>query len=169
MGLDIIVYSNVVEIENVTLDEYGYADYNVHPTANKAFVLDESFARSLRGLKDGAWYEPSDESDTMSFRAGSYSGYNDFRYNLCVAALNVDPKEIWSDPEKYQDEPFFELINFADNEGTIGPDAARDLAYDFAVQRDEIYPQLDDYSQEKYDLWQEACEMARENGMIIFC
>ena len=53
-------------------------------------------------------------SAEVGFRAGSYSGYNEWRAILCRMAHGVDPAELWDNPEKYKGKPFFELINFSD-------------------------------------------------------
>jgi hypothetical protein len=173
MGLDIVAYSNVEKIDNPVENEYGYIE-----DAVKAYVLGD-FDRSLRGLEDGAWYRSTDESDEVSFRAGSYSGYNLWRDSLAQIALGIPANNIWADPDKYKDEPFFELINFADNEGTIGPIAARDLAMDFVTSRDDIERKAKehfttdegdvDWFMQKYDDWTEACEIASHDGLILFC
>jgi hypothetical protein len=70
------------------------------------------------------------------FRAGNYSQHAEFRQLLARAALNVDADDIYADPDPFRDNPFFELIYFADTEGCIGPLAAADLAADFAQGRE---------------------------------
>ena len=57
-------------------------------------------------------------------RSWSYHGYNAFRRALCRAALGVDPETVWDDRDAWAGHPFVLLIDFADNEGCIGPEAA---------------------------------------------
>jgi len=98
--------------------------------------VDEDMARSLRGLQMGRCYETS--GNVIEFRAGSYSGYNKWRDELARRALDLPAATVWEDPSRFVEAPFFELINFSDCEGTIGPDAASDLATDFGALRDRI-------------------------------
>ena len=65
--------------------------------------------------------------------------------------------------------PFYELLNFADNEGTIGPEAAADLARDFAEHRERVRPELDDYFARTYDHFEEAFKLAAGTGLVMFC
>ena len=66
------------------------------------------------------------------FLAGNYSQHAEFRQLLAHAALSVDADDMYADPGRFRDQPFFELIFFADTERYIGPLAAADLAADFA-------------------------------------
>lgn len=136
-----------------------------------AYVLG-GHERSLRGLEAGRCYEVSG-GDTLEFRAGSYSGYNEWRAWLSQQALGVTPAVVWNDPPAYVDRPFYELIDFADNEGTIGPEAAADLAADFRDQRAAVFGEgedavTEDWLAEKYDLWQGAFEVAASGGLVQF-
>lgn len=157
MRLDIVVYRNAHKVERPNVDypqDEGYI---------QAFAY-EGFERSMRGLEDGAWYEAEFDH---SFRAGSYGGYNRWRRDLSQRALGVSPETVWAAPDDYADKPFFELINFADNEGTIGPEAAADLAEDFARHADIIDDADDDFA-ERYREWRHAFEVAAGHGIVEF-
>jgi hypothetical protein len=114
--------------------------------------------------------------DVIAFRAGSYSGYNKWREALALRALGLPAFTVWNDPSRFVELPFFELINFSDGQGTIGPDAASDLATDFSAQRARIAAQpLADPEEEAwfmhvYDQFQEAFELAASGGgLVLFC
>jgi len=69
-------------------------------------------------------------SDGLSM---SYSGYNGFREALSVAALGCSAQDVWNraadlEPDEDYQEALYHLINFADNEGYIGPKAGKGLA-----------------------------------------
>ena len=86
---------------------------------------EENFPGRTAGIKPGIYsFERSAE-----FRAGSYSGYNEWRDHLARMAVGMSAKKIWASGWKG---PFVELINFPDNEGVIGPVVAAKLAKDFA-------------------------------------
>lgn len=174
MGLDITVYSNVVPFDekNIPLDSDGEMDwdYIYDHGIRKAFAF-PGMEQSLRPLTQDSWVQASGES--WSFRAGSYSGYNWFRDHLSTMALGVDSGTVWANPDTYRDQPFFELINFADNEGTIGGEAARDLHEDFTnflAQATTYFTGLPDgdFALEKYQTWLSATEDASVSGMIDF-
>jgi hypothetical protein len=168
MGLDISAYSNARLItDHEPLEDEWCEDEN-HVNA---YITDGAFHRSFRGLLNGHCYDVS-ESEGHGFRAGSYGGYNYWREDLARFALGVDPGEVWTAPLGYQDAPFFELINFSDCEGAIGPEAAVDLLKDFYDHRDKYrasHSVLDrTYDLERYDDWTKACELAAAGGLIIF-
>lgn len=124
----------------------------------------------------GACYDVSD-SERHGFAAGSYTGYNAWREDLAKAFHGVDPGTIWADATKYADQPFYELITFADNEGCIGPDAARDLLADFEAGQGrwsdywaarDVRSSLLTWNIERYEDWTQACRLAARDGLIRF-
>lgn len=139
-------------------------DYDEHEDHVLIYVL-APFLDRLDGSPQG-WYAV--DGQRTYFRAGSYSGYNEWREQLCRAALGVFPRAIWDDPEGFAGKPFVELINFADNEGSIGPKTSAKLLTDF-----EQYPDLpslvgDDYFERKYSAWRDAFALASDDGFVVF-
>ncbi|UZD74736.1 hypothetical protein OM992_03295 [Bacillus siamensis] len=117
---------------------------------------EEHFPGRGEGVDPDKFYT-SEES--FSFRAGSYSGYGWWRRKL----------------EEFKgDTAFQELINFADNEGTIGPVVSKKLAKDFNEHADaarEYARTLGDAGEVwlyLYGDWKKAFEMASENGAVNF-
>ena len=90
-------------------------------------------------------------------RAGSYSGYSAWRDDL----------RRQFNPDTEPDKPFYELIWFADNEGTIGPEAAADLLADFLAHADAYTPAME-YFRENYRDWTRAFELAADGGLVDF-
>lgn len=188
MGLDISVYRTVTPIPEhdcrARIDDDG-TDWEAcyYAGHRKTFVY-EGFEQSYRGLPvadppyrivggdtrlyGNEWVAAAD--DSWGFRAGSYSGYNAFRSALASAAWDEDYDKIdWSRVDEYRDKPFFELCWFADNEGTIGPEAAADLARDYDEHKDRIVALLqDDYFEDKFHEWGRAFHDAANTGMIDF-
>lgn len=170
MGLDISVYATAELLPEHEMVEDCWEHGHV-----KAFCYD-GMERSLRGLEKDREYQTEGWSGAFNFRAGSYGGYNAFRAALSMAALNLDPQDVWQNGEKYQDAPFYELVSFADNEGTIGPDASADLYEDFVTHRDQIFATWNDgfdantaeYYQASYDNWLKAFEIAKDGGIVDF-
>jgi len=171
MGLDITAYSHLKHVglhPDETWDEDEHYDKHVH-----AFAYD-SFPQSFRGIPvlkrdafgsseflDGGCYERTAGTETHGFHAGSYSGYNRWRSDL----------QRQFNPDTDADKPFYELIWFADNEGSIGPEAAKDLLADFREHADRYTPDAGEYSQyyhEKYADWIRAFELAAADGLVDF-
>lgn len=172
MGLDISVYTDArLRAEQPVKDEKGYWPEEIWDEEGvvHAFAY-KGMERSLRGLEEDAWYVARYDH---GFRAGSYSGYGIFRTDLCRAALGVDPQAVWDDPSGYAEKPFYELINFADNEGTIGPEAAADLYRDFADSEEAVMAAVGlegqdlEWFAEKYADWKGAFRVASEGHGIV--
>src|SRR5882757_10407870 len=109
------------------------------------------FAERADGLEEGVY----SFTEAFNFQAGSYSGYNEWRNQLAQLAGWKDDNAAWQATEG----PFWELINFADNEGTIGPKTAAKLAQDFSDFQAKADKHSDHYWREKYDTWRKALEM----------
>lgn len=134
-------------------------------------------ADGLEGL-----YQHSGSMD--GFRAGSYSGYNQFRQQLAefllTHVLDVEFDEepdhhIWNNAEKFRGKPFYELIDFSDCEGTIGPETSAKLAEDFEEHEEEFkewaeksIEEHSDYYIEKYEAWKDAFRLASDTGAVVF-
>ena len=166
MGLDITAYSHLTAIGKHT---NGWCEDEDHI---EAFSYDE-FPQSFRGIPilsayrptladgskilDGGCYVVTDATKSHQFQAGSYGGYNVWRENL----------RNQFNPYVEEDVPFFELIWFADNEGTIGPEAAVDLLADFR-EHAAAYVQPDNWRTTLYSDWTRAFELAADGGLVQF-
>ncbi len=180
MGLDITAYSRLKHIgkheKDAALNEGepgGQDDWCYYDDHVQAYAYDD-FPRSFRGLPilgtrdvdgdgtkfiEGGCYAVTDQTKRHPFRAGSYSGYNLWRADL---RRQFNPG---LDP----DAPFFELIFFADNEGSIGPEAAADLLADFRDHADRYQPaQYEDFCRSNYQDWLRAFELAADGGLVHF-
>lgn len=175
MGLDCTAYESVSLVgdeHKPTSEGYCEAEENGHYHLFITEGQQDDWPYSIRGLEVGRCYLADEGSETFGFRAGSYGGYNQFREQLSLHALGVTPQQVWQRPREYVDKPFFELINFSDCEGQIGPQACADLAKDFA-EHTEIRAKLladepDGYYAAKYDDWAKAFALAADTGLVDF-
>lgn len=180
MGLDITAYSRLSYVGDHTDGEWCEDEKHV-----TAYAYD-SFPLSLRGIEVvttqvmggssflwGGCYAQTDETQMVGFRAGSYGGYGQWRedlarqFNPAPLIHGLRPSMTQPDPEL----PFYELIWFADNEGTIGELAAVELLADFRHNASAYQIPTDDYGayyRQKYDEWTHACELAADGGLISF-
>jgi hypothetical protein len=158
MGLDITAYSKLQPM-------YGRPDDD----AIHLYVVEEEFRARGAGIDPGL-YALGKDGDFLDFRAGSYSGYNQWRRELSRLALGVEPEEVWRKWPEYAGKPFAELIHFADNEGYIGPTVAAKLAADFASfdEKAAAMPDSDAWFYDRYKLWRSAFELAADGGAVRF-
>jgi hypothetical protein len=102
------------------------------------------------------------------FRFGMpYSYYNRWREWLAIKFTGIPIETIWEDYEQYEHLPFFELINFGDNEGSFGPVTSRALAQDFAAHFSETL-QIEWEYFNLYRKFQHAFTLAADHGLLIF-
>lgn len=159
MGLDIRYYEHIEPVEDPTTDAIEDGD------VIDWFTLD-GYESRLDGI-EATYMRPSGKSN--SFRAGSYGWYNHWRNLLAEVIRGKTAKEIWAMPDS--SEPFNELINFADNEGCMGPKTCAKLAKDFEDYGEKFAAdsRTDDYDREKYTLWCRAFQTAANTGCVEFC
>lgn len=156
MGLDITAYGSYEEVENPTVKELE--DGRVISIGNDPLFDD----RGDR-LRDALYVRLPDAS-SISFRAGSCSTYNDWRWWLCLRALASSPVKVWHNPEEYADKPFYELIHFTDCDGFIGPDTCAKLYKDFCAHQIEG----EDWHLSLYGKFKTAFDWAKDNGFVRF-
>lgn len=164
MGLDIVAFEKARKLhENFEAkpEEIEYEGENevFRVRVNTAFDSHDH-------LTDGIY---THEGRMVDFTAGSYGTYNGFRSDLCRMAHGVMPNIVWNNKELYLGGDFFELINFSDCEGVIGPTTAGKLFNDFKKHRDAYHLENNAWDAENYDLWMKAMEFASNDGMLIFC
>lgn len=160
MGLDISYYSRLKYLRPYE-EDYDWDNGETSISINPAFV------DRADGLKEGIY--DTTQGEGGGFRAGSYSGYNQWRNDL-AGLLGKTAEEIW---EANQAPAFFELIHFSDCEGVIGPKTSAKLAADFQnyQERAEAYSlTLGDggYWLQKYNQWRTAFETAADDGAVDF-
>lgn len=160
MGLDITAYRKLKVVKNPVLDEYGDPEeYDTQWKPGESMKWSEKhFEGRGQGINADTVYE-FEEEDKYRFRAGSYISYNWWRSQLEKFKGNV---------------AFQELIDFADNEGVIGPIVSTKLHSDFYDHLNEA----EEYSNtlgedgewwlEKYKSWMKAFEYASDNGAVDF-
>lgn len=167
MGLDITAYSQLSPDTTVTED----TDYDGSFTR---FWHNADFPKHYQGLMEGQAYR---FVDSFGFSAGSYGSYGAWRNELAqLAGYGQDQlfeNEV-PDGHFYTEAavdshggPFFELINFSDCEGSIGPIVAAKLLHDFETY-DAVAKNHQDGFYDKYVKWKRAFELAANNGAVSF-
>ena len=149
MGLDITAYRQLTLAPDAEIDDGYPVDDGVWLPGVSMEWSEEHWPGRGEGLVATMPYRFAERLD---FRAGSYGGYNQWRE--------------WLDSIRSEPNSFYELIDFADNEGVIGPIVSAKLAKDFTAHL-EIVPK-DRWYREKYLLWHKAFLMASDGGAVDF-
>lgn len=163
MGLDITAYQNLQAVRELTHEERDWGGVKDDDSLVTLWHFNSDFPDHEEGLPKYTAFTAENE---FGFRAGSYSGYNHWRDELAKLAGHESDKAAWKNGA--DGKPFYELINFADNEGVIGPKIAAKLAKDFADNQAKADAHEDEYFRERYGYWRKAFEMAAQNGAVEF-
>lgn len=161
MGLWVSVFKDIKETTNV--DEYDFI----------AYVIDENWKYKIKNLKEDGYYEGKRTGSEVNY---SYSTHNRFREHLLQIIgrndlLLKDGKIDWVQLEKETEIPFYELINFADNEGCLDFEISNILYKNFIEWRDKAikYFEKDDYFASKYLDWVNVFKDGKEtNNVVVF-
>lgn len=178
-GLDISAYSNLKIVNNPKLDEDGFpVNYEKEVLLSPSTDFPEQFA----GLQANKVYS---FKSSHEFRAGSYSGYNYWRNELAKLAgykpIYFDQpffdgtdlttkRELRYDAGAWAEKsgPFWELINFTDSDGVIGPSVCKKLLKDFVAYKKAARKHSDEWFKESYYDWMKAFSLCAQNGAVVF-
>lgn len=140
---------------------------NIYCEEHVVFFAHSAFPGREEGVRCDVCYEVA-EGDSGDAFSATYVAYSTFRAGLAAHGMNAAPDDVWGSPDKFRGLPFFELVNFADNEGTIGPVVAAKLAHDFeSFRAHDVFPN-DAWMRETYWRMHEAFEMAADGGAVKF-
>lgn len=159
MGLDITAYSNMnrVDIDDDAGDEGWPRHVRAYPNPSWP---------DRAGSITAGWYERTEATEVMAFRAGGYSAYNAWRDRLSWLGLGMGAVRVWNG--EAGDGPFVALIDFADNEGIIGPETSKRLADQFAEHRSRVAEKADADFMRLYDQLAAAFTLAANGGFVDF-
>lgn len=163
MGLDVSVFKNIKRTENE-------ADYRF-----TAFVIDEKWKYKIKNLEDGKDYKGDCTDASVSY---AYSTHNRFREALLKIIgrndlLLLNGKINWLELEKETNIPFYELINFADNEGCLDFEISTILYNNFIEWEDVAIRHFKDnnyfYFAQRYLDWLNVFKNGKEaNSVVVF-
>ena len=156
MGLDVKTYGNIKLAENVE-----DADFI-------AFVLTEDWKHKIKNLQEGKAY-----NGDIIFRGVSYpySAHSSFREKLIKLIdredlLNADGCINWGIlPAEI---PFYDLIDFADNEGCLDWEVSSKIYTDFEKYNEKAKLEMNEYDYSRYETWLETFKSAKNNSVVVF-
>ena len=152
MGLALVVYEDFKKTDKEDFEGF------------KAYTLD-GFEDRIKNLEFGQNYEAKCVSRLPNV---PYSYHNKFRKALAKLA-GTDCKTVWANPDKYANIPFFELIEFADNEGCMDWEVTANLAKDFKDLHHKAKEVFSKEMMDHYEDWGLILEFAEDNRVLVFC
>lgn len=190
MGLDVTAYPTATLLPDHPehREDCPLGDDGCYEAGHTRAFCYEGFEQSMRPLALSEPYQFSSSGSTFVGRSwyacdragavGLHSGYGGhrlFREAICRTAHGIEVETIWhaEDQTPYRDLAFYELLHFADNEGTIGSEAAADLLRDFRDYAEKVVPVLaaeprGEWLVELYHDWHKAFEVAAGGGLVDF-
>ncbi len=170
MGLDCTAYDSVNLVEKISLAQLNeLADRDdLYERVDLTFLFNHKvFADRGDGLPDGFY----SFGKKIEFCAGSYGGYSHYYRESLAKISGISCDEIYQDPEKYKNIPFFEQIKFPDNEGFLGPRTCKKLLADYENYRINVRKIMKKAQYnwfETYDEFLRGLKFVGENGVLRF-
>jgi hypothetical protein len=102
-----------------------------------------------------------------------YKDYGDFMRELCRLALGVEWEEVCEDPDRFQGQPFVELLLFpysSDGQG-LGPATASKLHADFAshaARARRFFLKKEEWMWAVYRNLRRAFKLASDSGFVCY-
>lgn len=159
MGLDITVYKN---IQLTNGDEFDF----------EVYVIDDKWRYKVKNLEYNGCYTGKVSNARVGY---PYSSHNRFREILIAVIgrndlLLQNSRIDWVLIENETEMPFYELINFADNEGCLDWEISEKLYHQFVEWKDRAFRLFgyDEYSKDKYLDWLEVFKAAKNKGVVVF-
>ena len=156
MGLDVRTYGNIKLAENEE-----DADFI-------AYVIHEDWKHKIKNLEEGKAYTGDIVYRGVSY---AYSSHNRFREKLIKLInredlLDSEGKIKWA--ELPSEIPFYDLINFADNEGCLDWEVSSTIYNDFEKFNEKAKSEMNEYDYSKYKTWLETFKVAKNDGVVVF-
>lgn len=169
-GLDLSVYEKLTAVRSPRVGSDG------EPLEkNQVKLAPVGYPERFEGLRSGAVYQ---YQSAFEFRAGSYTGYADWRNELAKLAGYKQTPYRWFDGQtvlrydatvwQQQSGPFWELIAFSDAEGVIGPVVCKRVYRDFVTFQTAASQHPDADFRSAYADWTKAFAMCAHGGAIVF-
>jgi len=156
MGLDVTTYGNIKLAENEE-----NADFI-------AYVIDKDWEYKIKNLQADKAYNGDVIFKGVSYQ---YSAHNRFREKLVKLVgrndlLDNEGKIKWN--ELPSEIPFYDFIDFADNEGCLDWEVSNIIYNDFEKYKDKAKLEMNEYDYSIYEIWLETFKTAKNNGVVVF-
>lgn len=158
MGLDVVTYGNIKLAEKK--DEYEY-DFI-------AYVTDDSWLYKIKNLQVNKAYTGDVIYMGISY---SCSSHNLFREKLVKMIGRDDLLDLYSGifwNELTPEMPFYDFIDFADNEGCLDWEISSKIYSDFELYKEKARLEMSEHDFSIYETWLETFKSAQNYGVVVF-
>lgn len=161
MGLDVSVYRNIKKCTNE--EDYCFT----------AHVIDEQWNYKIKNLKKDADYSGLECDASVSYGYGSHSSFRRLLLEIIGRKDLINDDEIkWEELSKETEMPFYELINFADNEGCLDWEISEKLYEEFVFWKVKAISYLVSNGwlsfSERYLDWLNVFKNGKDKGVVVF-
>lgn len=157
MGLSVYVYKDVrrTDVED-DIDFYAY-------------VISESWRYKVKNLEYDKGYKGSDYFSFVSYPYSTHSRFREFLLKVISREdLLSDGRIIWDKLVLEKDLPFYDFINFADNEGCLDWEINGKIFKDFIrFKGNMLIIEADIYFKNMYENWLETFKHGKEKGSVV--
>lgn len=156
MGLDVRVYKNV----KIT-DNEEYHDFF-------ACVIDDKWKHKIKNLQENKRYTGNRAFVGISYNYSYHSRFREVLIRLIERAdlLDAQGKIDWNNLDSKI--PFYDFIDFADNEGCLDWEISAIIFSDFEKYNEKAKQELNEYDYSNYEKWLETFKIAKDNGVVVF-
>jgi hypothetical protein len=179
MGLDVSAYSNLKKIDCVyDVDGEPIDKVTNDPISVPYFrvYVNYDFPGREEGVEHKSIYSYQDYFDDIGMGYGRYNAWRNYLAKIAgYPAVPVDKYKTGNIQYKNDQGawnadsgPFWELINFSDCKGVIGPVVSKKLAKDFADYQKIVDGLSDEYFKTQYSNFRKAFEIASNDGAVDF-
>jgi len=156
MGLDVKVYGNIKLAEKEE-DDVDFV----------AYVIDDRWQYKIKNLKLGESYYGDCICNGVSY---PYSYHNRFREKLILLIgkpelLDADGKIKWK--QLSPEIPFYDFIDFADNEGCLDWEISEKIYKDFDRYKKKAKVEFSESAYSYYKVWMRTFKIASENQGVV--
>ena len=158
MGLSVRVYKHIEPTDSE--EEYDFI----------AYVIDKNWKHKIKNLNENQKYNGESQATGVNYAYSTHGRFREYLIKLisCEHLLDEEGRIKWSELEKSTEIPFYELINFADNEGCIDWEISEKLYSQFKEFSVANSFNEEDYFSGIYEEWKHVFEIAKEKGVVVF-
>lgn len=157
MGLSVSVYQNIEKISE------GSEDFSF-----SAYVIDPNWAHKIKNLESGQSYKGDCVYNGVSYSCSTHNRFREQLINVIGRKdlLGDDNKILWG--KLTVDIPFYDFIDFADNEGCLDWETSAKIYEDFVKWNLLAQCTMDEYYYSKYSQWLKTFEVGKDRGVVVF-
>jgi hypothetical protein len=156
MGLLVKVYQNIKEASDK--EDYCF----------DAYVISEEWNYKIKNLKNRGLYDGDCVFKGISYPCTSHNRFREQLVKLIDRMDLIKPDGTIDWDNLKPDMPFYDFIDFADNEGCLDFEVSEKIYQSFKEWEVKAQFLLTGWVLDKYNEWLQAFDLSRQNGVMVF-